>query len=109
MVRPQQLAPPQPQPQSSQQAPPSWAAAAAGSSGKGVQAVVMPLQQSQPVQQQVPQPVAPQQPAAVTTPSSSVTTKQLEQLNSMRDSLFSMDGWGGVSSIFHPGGLAALL
>lgn len=28
---------------------------------------------------------------------SSVTSKQIEQLNSMREALFSHDGWGGVS------------
>lgn len=31
---------------------------------------------------------------------SSVTSKQIELLNSMRDALFSTDGWGGVSSSF---------
>jgi hypothetical protein len=32
-------------------------------------------------------------------PASSVTSKQIEQLNSMREALFSHDGWGGVSPL----------
>lgn len=31
---------------------------------------------------------------------SSNTKQQLEQLNSMREAIFSQDGWGGVSTLF---------
>ena len=90
-----QAQPNQPPPSTSQPPPPahngsnSWAQAAGGSQAASSNAGAPPAGNASPA---MPSSSA----AAGSTPS---TKQQLEQLNTMREALFSQDGWGGVSRV----------